>query len=240
MKNNIFRGLVLILIAVLIMASAMGILPNIPWFKLLGGVIFGVGAVKGLFNRSFFSAFMSAGITAWIFENELGIEEFLPFPGLLVAGLLGAGFGMIFKGNDKFVFEYRNGDDTVHAHSIDEARAQNRFEDGRRVVLTNVFGQTSKYVNSASFSSGKLENVFGAANVYFNNAVIENNSAVLEVENVFGQMNLYLPKNWRVNIRQNTVGGPVKAYGESNRDMDAPHLEIDVDNVFGRTNIYFE
>ena len=240
MKRNIFKGLVMILIAVLIMASAMGFLPDIPWFKLFGGLIFVSAAAKALYKRNFFGAFMSAGIVAWIFENELGIEELVPFPLLIAAGFLGIGFGMIFGKKKTFEFEYSSDDGETRFHSIDEARAQNKFEDGREVVFTNAFGQTSKYVNSASFSSAYLENAFGSANIYFNNAVIDNGRASMKVENSFGQMNIYFPKTWRVNIKQDTAFGPIKVFGEPNRDMDAPYLDVDVDNAFGQTNFYFE
>lgn len=235
-KNNIFKGVVLILVAVIMMASAMGYLPNIPWFKLFGGVLLAAWAIKALFKRDFFGMLMSSSIIAWMFEKQLGIEELAPFPLLAAAALLGIGLNMIFGKKKNIVTVNINGENMT----IDEAKKYSKWEDGREVVLENVFGQTSKYVNSAAFSTADLENVFGSANVYFNNAVIANGKAEVNIENVFGQMNVYFPSTWRANIKQDTAFGHVNVFGEPNRDMDAPFVDIDVDSAFGSTNIYFE
>lgn len=235
-KNNIFTGLVLILLAGVMMASAMGILPDIHWFKLLAGIAFVAWSVKALFRRDFFGAFTSAGILAWIFENELGIEELTPFPLLIAAALVGIGMNMIFGKKKRHFNVNINGENMT----IDEARAQSKWEDGRHVVLENIFGSTSKYVNSAAFSTADLENVFGNANIYFDNAVMANGTATVKIENVFGQMNVYFPNTWRVNVKDESAFGHVNVIGEPNRDMDAPFAEVEVETVFGNTNIYFE
>lgn len=235
-KNNVFNGIVLILIAIVMMGSAMGYIPDIPWFKIVCSIGFLAWAIKGLFKRDFFSCLMGASFIAWLFDEQLGIEDLAPFPLLFAAALLGIGLNMIF-GKKKIVSTvYVNGKEMT----MDEAKAQSKWEDGREVVLKNIFGQTSKYVNSSAFSDAKLQNVFGSANVYFNNAMVAGGVAKVNVDNVFGQINIYFPKTWRANIKQNHVFGKVNVYGEPNRDMDAPYIDVDVDNAFGQTNIYFE
>lgn len=238
-RNNILAGLILILIAAIMMGSAMGIIPNIPWFKLLCSGALTVWTVKALFNRDFFGTFMSVSIIAWLFEEELMIEHLAPFPLLAAAACLGIGLNMIVGKKHKIVnVTYKDGDEWKTG-SFEEARKE-EWTDGRHVSLQNNFNSTSKYVNSAAFSSAKLENVFGSANVYFNNANVYNGEATIELQNSFGKMNIYIPSKWRATISQNSAFGHVGIFGEPNRDMDAPHVIIKADSNFGDLSIFFD
>lgn len=239
-RNNITTGLVLILIAAVMMGSAMGILPEISWIKLIGGIGFAAWAIRGLLKLDFLQCFMSASIVAWIFEDELRIEHLAPFPLVVAAVFLGVGLNMIFGKKQRIItFSREDKDGTYVEGSIDDVRKE-EWQDGRTVVLENLFNSTSKYVNSASFSSAKLENTFGSANVYFDNATVYNGEATIDLENNFGRMNIYLPGTWRASIRQESAFGHVSIHGEPNRDMDAPHVIIKAESNFGELNIFFD
>lgn len=236
-ENNIITGLFLILIAAIMMGSAMGLIPKLPWFKLLCAAGFAVWSVKSLFKRDFFGILFPASIIAWIFEKELMIEHLTPFPLVVVAILIGCGLNMIFE--KKAVVQINYEDGHIGAATMDDVRKE-EWQDGRTVVLENLFNSTSKYVNSASFASAKLQNSFGSANVYFDNATVYNGEATIDLENNFGRMNIYLPGTWRASIRQESAFGHVSIHGEPNRDMDAPHVIIKAESNFGELNIFFE
>jgi len=239
-RNNIVPGLVLILIAVVMMGSAMGLIPNIPWFRLACAILLGSWTIRALMDRDFFGMLMSAGIIAWLFEEELLIEHLTPFPLLAAAALMGIGLNMIIGKKKKIVtFEYTDGAGNWKEGTIDDVRKE-EWQDGRTVVLENNFNSTSKYVNSAAFSSAKLENNFGSANVYFNNATVYNGEAAIHLENNFGKMNIYIPNTWRASISQESTFGHVSIHGEPNRDMDAPLVIIKAESNFGELNIFFD
>lgn len=229
MKRNITGGIIMILLAVVIVGSGMGIIPNIPWFKILCTVFFVAIAIKGLVKREFFSSIMALCCLGWIYDDILGIEAITPFPLFLAGALLAIGLSMIFKKNTIYV-NYKDGDDN---------RKEEWKEAGRHVSLENNFNSVSKYVNSEAFSTADLENNFGAANIYFNNAVMANKEATVKLDNNFGQMNVYFPNTWRVNINQESAFGKINVFGESNRDMDAPLVIIKAECNFGELNIYF-
>lgn len=229
-EKNLFPGLVLILAAIIMMGSAMGLIPDIPWFRiLLSGLLTGWG-IKALINRDFFGTCMSLSLIAWLFDDELGIDNLAPFPLLVAAACLGIGLNMIFGKKKK----------EVHIEYSTDGVGNETWTDGRHVTLENNFNSTSKYVNSAAFSSAKLENSFGSANVYFNNANVYNGEATIELNNNFGKMNIYLPGKWRASISQETAFGHVSIHGEPNRDMDAPYVIIRAASNFGELNIFFE
>ena len=242
-KHNLLPGLTLILIAVVMMGSVMGIIPDIPWFRLAGAVLLGSWTIKALADRDFFGMFVSAGLIAWLFEKELMIEHLTPFPLVVAAAFVGIGLNMIIGKRKKTIsFEYtdENGKHgSVSWDNIEEV-SKEKWTEGRTVLLENTFNSTSKYVNATAFSSAKLENAFGSANVYFNNATVYENQATIELENAFGEMNIYLPGKWRASISQNSTFGHVSIHGEPNRDMDAPLVIIKAESAFGALNIFFD
>ena len=238
-KNNILPGLILILIAVVMMGSAMGIIPNIPWFRIACALLLGCWTVRALGDRDFFGTLMSASIIAWIFEEELRIEHLAPFPLLAAAALVGIGLNMIFGKKEKVINIQYNENGEWKEGTFEDVKKE-EFTDGRHVSLENNFNSTSKYVNSTAFSSAKLENNFGSANVYFNNATIANGEATVNLENNFGKMNIYLPGKWRASISQNSTFGHVNVFGEPNRDMDAPLVVVQAESNFGELNIFFD
>lgn len=238
-KNSIYVGLLLIGISIFMVASSLGFIPHIPWFKILCLGIFSSYGLRALVHRDFFGIFMATGFLLWTFEHELGIADITPFPLLIAAAMTGIGLNMIFGKKKKIIqINYKDGD-TWRAGKMDDICGE-EWKDGRKVILENNFNSTSKYVNSAAFSSAVLENNFGSANVYFNNATIYEREAVVELENNFGQMNIYFPKNWRASISQESAFGRVNVFGEPNRDMDAPCVIVKAESNFGMLNIYFE
>ena len=238
-KHSIFSGLILILIAVVMMGSAIGIIPNIPWFKLLFSVALTSWGIKAIWNRDFFGTFMSASIIAWMFEKELMIEHLAPFPLVVAAAFMGIGLNMIIGKRQRVVHIDKRDGVGIKVEAYSEAKKE-EWTDGRHVSLENNFNATSKYVNSASFSTAELENNFGSANVYFNNATVYNGEATIDLSNNFGKMNIYIPGKWRATISQNSTFGHVGIFGEPNRDMDAPHVTIKASSNFGELNIFFD
>lgn len=238
-KSNILGGLALIVIAVILLGNGMGVLPNIPWFGLIGSVLLGAYVIKGIWKREFFGAVMSLGFIAWIWDEYLMIEKITPFPLLLAAALLGIGLNMIIGKKHKIVTIHREEDGEWKECTMDEARTAN-WQDGRHVTLENNFNSVSKYVNSDAFSSANLENNFGSTNIYFNNAVIAGNQATIDIENNFGEMNIYLPRTWRMRLSQETAFANVHVYGAPNNDMDAPLVIVKAESNFGGVKIYFD
>lgn len=242
-RHNLLPGLTLILLAVVMMGTAMGLIPDIPWFRLAGAVLLGSWTIKALTDRDFFGMFFSVSLIAWLFEDALKIEHLAPFPLVVAAAFLGIGLNMIIgKRNKTISFEYSNEEGKHGSINWNDAEevSKEKWTEGRSVLLENTFNSTSKYVNSVAFSNAKLENAFGSANVYFNNATVYENQATIELDNAFGEMNIYLPGKWRASISQNSTFGHVTIHGEPNRDMDAPLVIIKAESAFGALNIYFD
>ena len=66
------------------------------------------------------------------------------------------------------------------------------------------------------------------------------NEAEVNVENVFGQLNLYFPSTWRLQVNKQSVFGGVKICGRPCTNPDAPVIHMNAESVFGNITIFFE
>lgn len=241
-KRNIAGGLALILLAVYWVVNGLGLIPDVPWFRIICSFFLVWAGLRGLIKRDFFSGVMSLCLVAWLWESYIPMEtvrEMIPWPLLGAGALLGIGLNMIFKREKTIHVQYQSDDGEWKEGTIDDVKTT-EWTDGRHVKLENNFGSVSKYVKADAFSTADIENNFGSTNVYFNNAVIANGEAKISIENNFGETNVYFPRNWRVRVTEHQAFGSIKTFGAPNNDMDAPLAIVDAECNFGMVRIYFE
>lgn len=230
-KKGIFWGVILILIATYYLVGRLGLLPDLPFFKLLFTVILGYTLIEGIVKLNFYSIFFSLALLGCIYAKPLGITAITPWPVLIAALLFSIGFSMIFRSpwGKKYHerVEFSNG-----------THVENGW-DGAQVHFSNTFGESSKYINSENFSRADLNNAFGECNVYFNNAIMKNAKAEVHASNNFGELNLFFPGTWRVEIKSKTFFGAVSEHGMTNSDVAAPYVLVLAEGNFGEINIHY-
>ena len=233
-KKSVFWGVIIILLAVYVIVSKMMALPDIPVIKIAFTILLAYIIFSGIRKLHFGEIFIPLAIIAWMFDKALGIENLTPWPVLIAAVLLSIGFGMIFK---KRRFVVKSGRDISMAafDNVDINEA-----DGSTITVKNTFGELSKYVNSNDFTAGEIKNTFGETRVYFNNAVMADGKSTLYIDNTFGDVCVYLPNTWRMELKRNNSFGDILVKGTGNNDMDAPFIKIEANNTFGDISIMFE
>lgn len=230
-KKNYFWGTVLILLAAYLIVARLGLIPELPVVTVLLTVLFAYLIVRGIIKRDFFEIFIPAALIGCLYDEQLHITVITPWILLLAALLVSIGLTLIFKNAGKKA-EWKN-----------QARFSSRIDnsmDGAYVMVRNTFSETNKYVNSNFFAKADIQNTFGQCNVFFNNAVIANGNAQINVKNSFGEVNLYLPRTWRADVTRDCAFGEVNLRGEGNSDMDAPFVRVLGDCNFGEINVFFE
>lgn len=216
-KGQIIWGLVLIVIAALILAGGIGILPGISR-KMILTVLLAALLIKSLWELEFFGIFFPAAVIGILYREELHIEGITPFPILAAALLLSIGFGMIFgkatsKRRARHAMEHCKAN--VYQNEQGEEMHQTSFGEnteqvtGSALFFKNSFGETSKYVNTDNFQSASLDNSFGELKVYFDNALMQQPQATITVSNSFGETQIFLPKSWNVENQVSVVLGAV-------------------------------
>lgn len=89
--------------------------------------------------------------------------------------------------------------------------AQDDVLEGEQVYVRNSFGETTRYIKSTNLESANLENQFGELQVYFDEVKRNETSVEICVNNSFGEMILYIPKEWKV---ENRIGKTLASVAE--------------------------
>ncbi|GLB29840.1 hypothetical protein LAD12857_17630 [Lacrimispora amygdalina] len=103
----------------------------------------------------------------------LGITEITPWPVLGAALFESIGLSIIFHDHHYHHGHYKN--EEHFTEIIDQ-------DDGKSFHFETTFGSSIKYVNSDDFSQANLNCSFGAMKIYFDNAVIQNENAVIRLD----------------------------------------------------------
>lgn len=224
-KGRVIWGVLLIVIAVMIIGSGLGILPAIS-IKMIGTVLLGAVAVWCLWYLEFAGVFFSLACLGIMHASALHIESITPFPILGAALLLSIGFSLLFgKQIDKRRETRRRNhhSEWTQKHSRYEHYRNEKGEDiydtafgehseqvaGEMLYFKNSFGESSKYVMSDDFKSAGLNNSFGELKVYFDNAVMQQQTATIDIYNSFGETQVFLPKEWNVDNKIQSMLGAV-------------------------------
>lgn len=199
-KNGLGLGLVFLLLAVLVLVH--GYFGRLP-FTISSSfwVILSVGFLGFFSLKNFLQSNVPWGVTFALlaFLSYNAAYKVLPIGiGTLFIAvvLIHMGLVMIFKPRKNWMHFVKNhGSQSVSADSD--------------VVIDNVFGETSKYINSQSFTKGQADVVFGSANIYFDNVQMAGDSAIFDLDVAFGEVTLYVPKDWLVEVQSDTVFGQI-------------------------------
>ena len=68
-----------------------------------------------------------------------------------------------------------------------------------------VFGSGTFYNQDQDLVEDQVEAVFGDAKIYYDNANILGDVAILSVDVVFGSATIYIPQHWKVDLRVESV-----------------------------------
>ncbi len=220
-KKQVFWGIFFILGAVLILASGMGLIANVEIWTLVWTVLAAALLIHGIVKGSVFCMFFAVAFLAIIYAEPLGITAITPWPVLGAALLLSIGFRMIFptkNGGPKMNIVY-TGDDgrTIEIDRKEGMETEERYsnEDGDYLQFEQVFKSGTKYINSDNLKKVNMECVFSTVEIYLDNAILQGGSATIELESVFSNVTIYVPKTWMVAESSETVFSKVSYIGRS-------------------------
>lgn len=231
MKKNgekIFWGLFFILGAIFILVSRMGYFEEIGLFTLFLTVLLAALLIKSIRHIEFTGILFSLAFLAILYDKPLGIEELTPWP-VLGAALLGSiGLEILFHNNKRYKERH-----TFHGNCkmVDIA-------DESCINYGTTFGSSIKYVNSEDFRQLNLDCTFGAMQVYFDHAVIQNGSAELNLRVSFAGVDLFIPKEWHVINHATAVFGGIDEKNHP-QTTGTPILTLTGSVAFGGVEIHY-
>lgn len=257
-KRNMFWGILFIVMAIIIVVSKLGIMPDIGVFSILATVFWVWVFANGLRHMNFYELLFPIAFLCIIYDKQLGIEALTPWS-VLAAALLGSiGLSMLFSGKKKnhigiSVNWNDSWDKNCNGQSMDgcgqyvgkKAADSSRHGMGNseqccdeHIYCENNLGSVIRYINSDNFCDAHLENNFGNMIFYFDNAIIRQESARIEIENSFGQVELYIPKEWQIRTDIDTAFGSLKEYGTYSANSNII-LYIHGESSFGNVDLHY-
>ena len=234
-SDKIFWGLIFILAGIVLILNRLDYLPefyHLSLPKLVFTLVFIWMIINGVKHRNFFMIFLGLALIGTIHAHFLHITAIAPGPLIGVAVLISIGLSIIFP--NKYY-----GNHGFYQSNYTDAGNKSFTQSNEEVLhFQNTFASSSKYVNTDSFVCASLENTFGQMNVYFDNAIIKNGTADINVQNSFGELALFIPKTWNVENHVKCYFGGIK---ERNQNMSegCPTLRIYGEVAFGEISITY-
>lgn len=204
-KRKIFWGIFFIAAAVLIIAGNLGGLKGIGTWSILFSVFFAATLLQSLFHGNIPGILFSLAFLVIVHAKTLGLTSITPWP-VLGAALLGSiGISIIYHPKHCHI-GHHNWEDYESVETITE----------NDVEFRTSFGSSIKYVNAGDFKRARLDCSFGGMKVYFDNAVLQDGQAVIDIQASFSGVEIYLPRNWNVVNHLNTSFGGIE---EKNKNI---------------------
>lgn len=229
-RKNLFWGLLFIFAAVLIFINGFGIFPEVSMVDVFFTVIMVVIIIRSLIRVNFWGIFFPLGIILIINYDQLNIPNIKPWSIMLAAFLISLGFSIIFN-RRKFVY-IRTSNKNIFSDTIENE------QDSNIVNCSTKFGDCIKYVNSENFERANIKCTFGDVKMYFDNAKIPSGKAKIYLDLTFGDVDLYVPREWTIENKARIIFGEINA---KNREVtsDSPHVTIHGNISFGDVRIIY-
>lgn len=196
-KEKIFWGILFVLAAIFLVVAKLGFMQDMNVFTLFFTIVCVAIIMKSIFEISFGGMLFPLAFLAIIYDEQLGIETLTPWTVLLVALLGTIGLNMIFgkmKRKHKYSAYMGKNDDPFEAGDYETIDV----EDDSHIKIETKFGAIAKYVNSDHFVQADVNCSFCGAKIYFDNAILENNKGVVRLDVSFAGVELYIPRDWKV------------------------------------------
>ena len=219
--KNIAWGIIFLVAAVLVLLNGFNLAIGFPLWKVLITIFLVMWLFHGLGQKDWASIVFPIVFLLCTWVDNLGVSKGTIF----FAAVLGV-IGMSMLSGEKgrrFKREYESIEDKSLGSYDGEDRSGNQNDN--RFAFSTRFGSGVKYVKADNFEEGRVECAFGEAKIYFDDAQIHNEEAIVYVNNSFGTVNLYVPKEWYVTNEASVVFGGVE---ERNRSITtgSPKLNI--------------
>lgn len=225
-KERIFWGLFFILGAVAVIVSKLGFFGDIGLWTVFLTVLLVALLIKSVPCRSYSGILFSIAFLCILYAKPLGITAITPWT-VLGAALLGSiGCALLFRPWRRYKCYHH--DENFETETIE----------GDCIHLNTTFASSVKFINSEDFKRAHVSCSFAGLKVYFDHAVIQGDEAVVELDASFCGVELFIPKEWRVETQISTSFGGVE---EKNRNIStgSPILRLVGHCSFGGVTIIY-
>ena len=220
--NQIFWGLVIILIGVLFLIQTMGLVTNFDFWKYLPALIILLGIYQLIANqfRAWVGPVIFILLGSFLLLASLGVISWSLFGNLIWPSILIlVGLSLIMKRSIGVEGKY----------NIDQEKRFNLFA---------AFSGQKRKQTSLEFSGGELTVMFGGCEIDLTDAKITVPPARIQTTVLFGGSDLFVPPDW--DVRNEVVaifGGVDNKRGQNQPSKTTPDLIVTGTVLFGGITI---
>lgn len=215
MKKNITFGLSLIVLAVLIILNALGYLGGLSTWTIILSFILLLIFIGSLVKLEYFGIFISLGLGAILYKEQLGLQDISTWTFLVVAVLLGIGFSAIFKRHKIHYYKYNEFDDYDRERMREKRKEKMRdfnYSDAEFTKSSDgvFYGYTNNKSDEEDIDETPIEDDVITYRSRFSNSTRFIKSKNLEkafFDNEFGSLTIYLDQ-----VDLNDKGADIEIY----------------------------
>ena len=132
-----------------------------------------------------------------------------------------------------YLFAWSN--DSGHAGCHSNFGKKSSKSDAEYIIRDSVFGNINEKIDVKNFKGGDIDSVFSTAVIDLSDAQLSEGTNYLKIDTVFGNIVIYAPIDWKIEIREDSVfGGFVDNRPTPDFEVDeSKRLIIKADSVFG-------
>lgn len=202
-KERIFWGSFFILGGLALVLDKLGLVGDLNIINMVIAIFLLGIAIKSLVKLNFAGVLFPLAFIGILFDEQLGITVITPWTILITAGFLSIGLSLIFNKSHKFGGKSMKWDSKEY-ETIDTEGT---------VRIQSSFSGSVKYVNTEVFENAYIKSRFGGVDVYFDNAKMKDEKAIVKIDAQFSGVKLYIPRTWRVENNANVSFGALEENG---------------------------
>ncbi|HAT55566.1 MAG TPA: hypothetical protein DCW31_10095 [Lactobacillus sp.] len=214
-----FWGIFFLVSAGLLLAIKMGWLTyHLSAWTIVATIVLAAFAIKSVAYFSVGGLIFSLAFMSMLYAKPLGITGLVPWTILGVALLLSIGLGLILRPLRHRFYRrhaYFMADRWAQHHGTTFQRTTTTATDRESAVNVNVrLGNAVRYIQSEDFQQANINVSMGEAKIYFDKAHIVGDQANIFLNGNMGEVDLYIPRDWNVDV-----------------EIDAPMIDVNEKGV---------
>lgn len=264
-KRNFFWGFVLVLMAICLIAGQYDAFGEIGFWKILLSIFGGAMILDGLFNITVEGVVVGGVLLCFLWRDWLGLGSLSMGTVIVAAILLIIGLNIIlhpFKmkidawktrremkkynrqinsgnGAANGTYTEANGGNDGNFSSNPNFTGNQQGYDGSYVKLKRTFGGGIEYIRSNDFQKADIELNFSGLKVYFDDAVIQGNEAIVNVDINFSGLELFIPGEWAIEDQIQRFAGGTEINPRPQNMASTKLLRLTGNVAFGGVTVHY-
>lgn len=237
-SGRIFWGLALILCSLCLIFNQFGLLGEFGVWTIILTLMAASVFLNGIINFSIGKTVFGAAVLLFLWKDFIGLKDLSIWIIGISAILLGTGLSLLFHPLQEKRKKKKAGFAATHNVSQNGNNSQH-FSYGSDIKLERRFSGGMEYIRSNDFKSADIESHFSGLKVYFDDAVIQGESATLHMDVSFSGVELFIPSEWSVDNRLEPFAGSVEIEPRRNGIAATKLLKLKGSVSFGSIKVIY-